>query len=85
MLHRLQVAGHSILQPGMISTVFVHLITVGSPAEPAIRQLIPDGQGCAVVAVGLVTFAQGLQELALQAEELGLEVVQVCGVDQMEP
>ena len=56
----------------MVATALIHLITVGAPRQPSIRELIPDGERCAVVTVGLVTLPQGLQELALQAEELGL-------------
>ena len=56
----------------MVAAALIHLITVGTPGQPAIRELIPDGECRAVVTVGLVTLPQGLQELALQAEELGL-------------
>jgi len=72
MLDSLQVARHSILQPGMVATALIHLITMGSPGEPTIRQLVPDCEGRAVVAVGLIAFPEGLHELALQTEELCL-------------
>ncbi len=54
MLDSLQVARHSILQPGVVAAALIHLITMGSPGQPAVRQLVPDREGRAVVAVGLV-------------------------------